>query len=81
MITLAAPTINDEGTPGWIAAEQSLIRQYVDHDDAFSELPGCQIVAWPLVAVRRNEHAELGWHAIQRILTIPTWSTEACRHK
>ena len=70
MITLGGPyPLTMKERPDWIAAEQSLIRQYADHDRRILGIClGAQIVASALgAAVRRNEHAELGWHAIQRI--------------
>ena len=82
MITLGGPyPLTMKERPDWIAAEQSLIRQYADHDRRILGIClGAQIVVMLGAAVRR-EHAELGWHAIQRISGNSTWSTEACRHK
>ena len=53
--------------PDWVAAEQQLIRDFVDSGRrVFAICAGAQLTARALGAgVRRNEEPEVGWHPVQ----------------
>jgi GMP synthase-like glutamine amidotransferase len=63
-ISLTSPEL-----PPWVAQEQSLIRSYVSEGRRVLGIClGSQILASALGAnVRRNRHAEIGWHQIERV--------------
>lgn len=62
-------SLTDSECPDWVAAEQQLIRKYVDSDRRVLGIClGSQMVAAALGAtVRRNEQPEAGWHRVESV--------------
>tara|TARA_R110002049_G_scaffold4601_1_gene31670 strand:+ start:58470 stop:59156 length:687 start_codon:yes stop_codon:yes gene_type:complete len=61
-------SLSGDRFPDWVAEEQTLMRKYIDADRRILGVClGGQMIAAALgETVRRNEHVELGWHAITR---------------
>lgn len=67
LIMLGGPyPLTMQNRPTWITDEQELVRRYMDADRRILGIClGAQILASAMGAsVRRNTHAELGWHTV-----------------
>jgi GMP synthase-like glutamine amidotransferase len=69
-------TLTKEERPDWVAAEQDLMRRYVnDNRRVLGICFGAQMLANALGAtVRRNLHAEVGWHEVRRTPEGAAWA-------